>query len=334
MDRPKRPTIVDVAEIAGVSRGTVSRVLNGQQWVSPSSRAAVEHAIRQTGYRVNQHARSLSTGRSNSVGFLITEPHQLLFEDPNFTHLLHHTAKYLASRDMPTVLLVAGTPEEQAQAGRYIADGHVDGVLLISSHLGSSIMTELAEAKVPTVACGTPLGDENRIGFVSAEDRQGGYEMTRHLISKGRKRVAMITGPLDLPGGVLRLDGYKDALGEAFDETLIAHGDYSRESGRKAMMELIERRPDLDAVFAANDLMAVGAMAILRDRGIRIPQDIAIGGFDDSGVADNAEVPLTTMRQPYDRIAEEMVALLFQVMDGKAPTSKTLPVTLIERAST
>ena len=100
------------------------------------------------------------------------------------------------------------------------------------------------------------------------------------------------------------------------------------------MLELIERRPDLDAVFAANDLMAVGAMAILRDRGIRIPQDIAIGGFDDSGVADNAEVPLTTMRQPYDRIAEEMVALLFQVMDGKAPTSKTLPVTLIERAST
>lgn len=333
MERRKRPTIIDVAEVAGVSRGTVSRVLNGQQCVSPSSRAAVEDAIRKTGYRVNLHARSLSTGRSNSVGFLLTEPHQLLFDDPNFARLLRHTAQQLAERDMPTVLLVAGSPEEQQQAERYVAAGHVDGVLLISSRLGSPIIKNLLRDKVPTVACGVPIGYEGRIGYVTADDRLGGFEMTKHLMSKGRSRVAMITGPLDRPGGILRLAGYREALGDAYDESLVANGDYSRESGRTAMLELLERRPDLDAVFAANDLMAVGAMAVLREQGKRIPEDVALGGFDDSGVATSAEIPLTTMRQPYDRIAAEMVRLLFEVMDGKTPTSITLPAILVERQS-
>ena len=189
MERQKRPAIIDVAEMAGVSRGTVSRVVNGHQWVSPAAQVAVEDAIRKTGYRVNIHARSLSTGRSCSVGFLLTEPQQLLFEDPNFARLLRYTAQALSIHDVPTVLLIAGSPQEQQRVGRYVTAGHVDGVLLISSHSDSPIIEELLTRQVPTVVCGIPLGFEGRVGYVTADDRQGGLAMTQHLLERGRQRI-------------------------------------------------------------------------------------------------------------------------------------------------
>lgn len=329
----KRPTIRDVAAAAGVSRGTVSRVINGGHWVSPEALTAVQEAIRTTGYSMNQHARSLATGRSNSIAFLLTEPQHLLFEDPTFSILLRGAAEALSQREMPLLLMVAGTPEERRRITDYITAGHVDGVLLISSHRDNPMVRSLLRAEIPVIACGVPIGYEDSVGYVSADDVGGARKMTQHLRDSGRARIATVTGPLDTPGGTMRLAGYKEALGDAFDESLVRNGDYSREGGRAAMAELLEARPDLDAVFVASDLMAAGAITAIKDSGRSIPGDVAVGGFDDSGLAATLDPPLTTMRQPFERISSEMVRLLLEVVDGQEPAAVTLPATLVRRES-
>ena len=329
----RRPTIRDVAAAAGVSRGTVSRVINGGHWVSPEALAAVNEAIRATGYAANQHARSLATGRSNSVAFLLTEPQHLLFEDPNFSILLRGAAEALGKREMPLLLMVAGTSEERARITAYVTAGHVDGVLLISSHQGNPMVGALLRAGVPTISCGIPLGFEGKVGYVAADDAGGARIMTRHLLDLGRTRVATITGPLDTSGGTLRLEGYRAELGDRFDESLVAYGDYSRDSGDRAMRELLARRPDLDAVFVASDLMASGALVALSESGRRVPDDVAVGGFDDNGLAANVHPALTTMRQPFERISSEMVRLLLEVIDGQVPAAITVPTSLVLRDS-
>jgi len=332
--RRRRPTILDVAEEAGVSRGTVSRVINGGHWVSPQALAAVQEAIRTTGYQINHHARSLVTGRSNSVAFLLTEPQHLLFEDPNFSILLRGAAQALGKRGMPLLLMVAGTPAEVERVVDYVAGGHIDGVLLISTHADNPVVGSLQRRGIPTIACGALLGSESKVGYVSADDLGGARQMTRHLLDGGRTRIATVTGPMDTPGGRLRLEGYRQELGERFDSELVDNGDYTREGGAAAMRRLLERRPDLDAVFVASDLMAAGALVALRQAGRRVPDDVAVGGFDDSGLAATLEPPLTTMRQPFERISHEIVRLLLEVIDGNEPAAMILPTTLVVRSST
>lgn len=330
----RRPTIRDVAAAAGVSYGTVSRVLNGGRWVSAETEAAVHDAIRRTSYRVNPHARTLATNRSNSIGFLLTESQQLLFDDPVFSDLVRGTAQALAEYDKSLVLIIAGTPAEQARAANYLTAGHVDGVLLaFSSHGGNPLIDELLAARVPVVSAGQPVGYEGRLGSVSADDFEGAKRMVEYLVSKGRRQIALIAGPQDTPGGINRLAGYRAALGTSNDQ-LIVYGDYGRESGVRALEELLHRRVDFDAVFAANDAMAVGAISALRDAGLEVPTRVAVAGFDDSVFATSSEPQLTTMRQPFDRISSELVRLLLSVIDGDEPATITLRATLVERDST
>lgn len=329
----RRPTIDDVAEAAGVSRGTVSRVLNGGRWVSADAKAAVDTAIRKTGYRVNPHARSLATNRTGSVAFLLTEDHQLLFEDPNFSMLLTGAAQALAEKQLSLVLIMAGSAAEQQRALAYIEAGHVDGVLLVSAHSGQRLISDIVDSKVPAIACGIPLGFQKRLGYVAADDLEGAREMVAYLRGLGRTRVATIAGPLDTPGGVTRLEGYRLELGDAFDERLVRHGDYGRASGEVAMRELLAAEPTVDAVFVANDRMAAGAIDALQAAGRRVPEDVAVGGFDDSSIALGTDPALTTMRQPFERISAEMVRLLLQVIDGERPAAITLPTELVVRAS-
>ncbi|MFE2297675.1 LacI family DNA-binding transcriptional regulator [Streptomyces sp. NPDC059445] len=335
--RRKPPTIHDVAREAGVSRGTVSRVLNGGHYVSPSAAEAVNAAIRRTGYVVNRHARSLITGRSDSVGFLLTEPQERFFEDPNFNVLLRGCTQALAAHDVPLLLMLAGTQDERRRITRYITAGHVDGVLLVSSHSGDPVAEELREAGVPLVACGKPIGLGSKVSYVAADDRDGARDMVTHLLSLGRRRIGMVTGPLDTPGGVERLAGYREVLAEAgveADDRLIASGDYSRASGEAGAELLLDRAPDMDAVFVASDLMAQGVLAALRKAGRRVPEDVAVGGFDDSPAATAATPALTTIRQPWDRISSEMVRVLLAQIGGEDPAAVILPTELVRREST
>ncbi|WP_353807628.1 LacI family DNA-binding transcriptional regulator [Agromyces sp. SYSU T00194] len=330
----RRPTIEDVARESGVSRGTVSRVLNGGHWVSDEARIAVEQAIKKTGYRINPHARNLATSRANSIAFLLTESQDRLFEDPNFSALMRGAADALAERDLPLVLIMAGSDDEQRRATDFIMGGHVDGALLVSSHAGREhFLKRLVEGEVPLVSCGIPLGYERRIGYVTADDVGGARDMVAYLREQGRSHIATITGPEDTSGGVGRLAGYREELGDAYDERYVAHGDYSRASGVRAMRELLDRVPDLDAVFVANDVMAAGALEVLRSAGRRVPEDVAVAGFDDAPTATRVSPALTTMRQPFERIAHEMVRMLLDVIDGRPGARMSLPTELVARES-
>ncbi|MFD7599171.1 LacI family DNA-binding transcriptional regulator [Streptomyces mirabilis] len=335
--RRRPPTIHDVAREAGVSRGTVSRVLNGGHYVSPAAQEAVNAAIRRTGYVVNRHARSLITGRSDSIGFLLTEPQERFFEDPNFNVLLRGCTQALAGHDIPLLLMLAGTEDERRRITRYITAGHVDGVLLVSSHSGDPVAEQLREAGVPLVACGKPIGLGSKVSYVAADDRDGARDMVKHLVSLGRRRIGMVTGPLDTPGGVERLAGYREVLAEAgieADDRLVASGDYSRASGEAGAEQLLHHAADMDAVFVASDLMAQGVLAALHKAGRRVPEDVAVGGFDDSPAATAVTPALTTIRQPWDRISNEMVRVLLAQIGGDDPAAVILPTELVRRDST
>ncbi|MGP3982495.1 LacI family DNA-binding transcriptional regulator [Streptomyces sp. KR80] len=335
--RRKPPTIHDVAREAGVSRGTVSRVLNGGRYVSPAAHEAVNAAIRRTGYVVNRHARSLITGRSDSVGFLLTEPQEKLFEDPNFNVLLRGCTQALAAHDIPLLLMLAGTQDERRRITRYITAGHVGGILLVSSHSGNPVVEELRKAGVALVACGKPMELGSKVSYVAADDRDGARDMVKHLLSLGRRRIGTVTGPLDTSGGVERLAGYREVLtgaGIELDERLVVSGDYSRAGGEAGAERLLVQAPDMDAVFVASDLMAQGVLAALHRAGRRVPEDVAVGGFDDSPAATATTPALTTIRQPWDRISTEMVRVLLAQIGGEDHAAVILPTELVKRQST
>lgn len=330
----RRPTIHDVARASGVSRGTVSRALNGDPYVSTAALAAVRRAVAETGYVVNRAARSLVTQRTGTVVMVLSEPQEKLFEDPNFSVLLRVATRRLAQRDVALVMMVAGDDGDRERVVRYLRGGHADGVLLLSAHSGDPLLAELEGLAIPAVACGAVLGREGVIPYAAADDREGARQMAQYLVDQGRKKIATITGPLDTPGGLNRLEGFCDVLGRKAVKKLIAHGDYSRHSGEAAMHELLDRVPDLDAVFVGSDLMAAGALAVLRERGRRVPEDVAVGGFDDSAIAGSTHPKLTTVRQPLEQVATETVRLLLELIDGaETVESLVLPTELVTRES-
>jgi DNA-binding LacI/PurR family transcriptional regulator len=326
----KRPTIEDVATVAGVSRGTVSRVLNGGHYVSPAALQSVNDAIKRTGYVVNHHARSLVTQRSGSVAFVLAEPDERLFADPNFSVLLRGCTQALAEHDIGLFVCIASSADERLRVTRFVSAGHVDGVLLVSAHAGDPIVEQLQSSGVPLVAIGVPLGRESWMAYVAADDREGARQLVTHLASSGRSRIVTITGPLDTSGGQQRLLGFQDVVPDG----LVAEGDYTQESGERAMTSLLARDPRLDAVFVASDVMALGALAALRRAGRRVPEDVAVGGFDDSSAAIAARPTLTTVRQPFRRISAEMVRLLLALVDGEPRAAVILPTELVVREST
>jgi DNA-binding LacI/PurR family transcriptional regulator len=307
----RRPTIGDVAALAGVSAGTVSRTLNGKRWVSDETRRAVEDAVRKTGYRANAQARGLKLRRSGLVAVLLGERIDRLFGDPNFAVLLRGISESLAARDMSMVLLLAGDEHDRARALDLAASGQVDGAIFVSWYDDDAIVEALDRIAVPVVFCGDPSAVRPGASFVCADDFAASARIVEHLRGRGRSRIAMIAHPTPE-----RVDGYLHVLGEAADPTIIEHGDYSRSSGYEAMQRLLAKDPSIDAVFAGNDLMAAGAIDAIHDAGLRVPEDIAVGGFDDSAVATQTTPALTTVRQPFDRISTELTRLLMDQIDG------------------
>jgi DNA-binding LacI/PurR family transcriptional regulator len=234
---------------------------------------------------------------------------------------------------MTLVMAIAGTDEERKRISRYVTSGHVDGVLLVSAHQGNPLLDEWRGRGIPLVACGRPMDHERDLAFVAADDRDGARQMVRYLVQQGRRRIGMITGPLDTPGGVDRLAGYLDVLGDADRDELVVTGDYVRDSGEAAMTQLLAQAPDIDAVFVASDLMAAGALTALHRAGRRVPEDVAVGGFDDSSVATFVQPALTTIRQPMSRISAEMVRLLMDLIAGRPPAAVIIPTELVRRES-
>ncbi|WP_298049391.1 LacI family DNA-binding transcriptional regulator [uncultured Bifidobacterium sp.] len=334
MSRPGQPTILDVARMAGVSRATVSRYLNGHRWVSADSAAKIKEAIERTHYVANAHARALVTGRGGSVAFLLGEPQHLLFEDPNFATLLQSVADELGKRGQSFLLMTANGEEERRRDISFLKAGHVDGVIQVAWHRNSKdLIDELVEANIPTVIAERPADDTLPVGYVHVEDYGSARKACEYLHSRGAGKIAMIAGP-DGPSGTRdRVHGFLDVEGEDARDRIV-YGDYSSRSGEIGMKALLEQCSDIDAVFISSDAMAVGAMKVLRSNGIRVPEDMQIIGFDDSSAAMLADPPLTTIKQPFDEIGRYLVTLLNQIIDGGKSVGVTLPCELIKRGTT
>jgi DNA-binding LacI/PurR family transcriptional regulator len=333
--RRRKPTIEDVADLAGVSRGTVSRVLNGAHHVRHDLVESVNNAIEALGYSVNQAARNLAAGRTGSVAFVISEHQERLFEDPNFGTFVKVFTRELRLQGRHLLVTVAGDHEEETFLGNYLSAGHVDGALLALPRLGEPMLARLANSHLPLVVMGRPLGYENSgLSWVAVDDEAGAHEMVTYLLGRGRSRIATVTGPLHTSSGRGRFEGYRRATGEAFRDSLAAEGDWSVLSGRLCAERILHQHPDIDAVFAASDLMALGVIAALRQAGRRVPEDVAVAGFDDSAAATMAEPPLTTMRNPLEESAVEAVNILDALMTGRSgPRQVVLPTALVPRQS-
>ncbi|MFE9776089.1 LacI family DNA-binding transcriptional regulator [Streptomyces sp. NPDC005931] len=339
-----RPTLEAVAARAGVSRATVSRVVNGAEGVTDALVERVRRAVDELGYVPNQAARTLVTRRHDAIAVIVAEPETRVFADPFFARQLRGISKELTAHDNQLVLLLTEGRDDHARVARYLAGGHVDGALVFSLHLDDPLPGLIRQAGVPTVFGGRPDWSDGRDGavYVDSDNRGGARDAVRHLLALGRTRVAHITGALDQTSAVDRLDGFRDVMVDA-DPRLVVEGDFTAGGGERAMRELLDRCPDLDAVFAANDLTAAGALRVLREHGRRVPDDVAVVGFDDMvPLAEQTDPPLTTVRQDIEGMGRLMARLLLRGLDrggasqddvGGAPSSVILPTTLVRRAS-
>jgi DNA-binding LacI/PurR family transcriptional regulator len=331
-----RPTLEQVAALAGVSTATVSRVLNRSPRVSASAQASVEGAVAELGYVPNPAARSLARRRTDTIALVASEPEERAFADPFYPAIVQGIAEAIADTDLQLILLLAQGVRAQQKVERYVLQGHVDGVVMLCQHGDDALPRAFVAAGIPIVMTGRPR-DTLSLPFVDADNRGGARAATEHLL-RSKRKVATITGPLDLTVTADRFDGYRDALataGIAFEPDLVAAGDFTAESGGRAMEQLLARTPDLDGVFAASDAMAIGALRQLAAVGVRVPHDVAVVGFDDVAVAASAVPPLTTMRQPFAEMTHALTDLLQRRIAGDAAPDEhvVFPTELVRRAS-
>jgi DNA-binding LacI/PurR family transcriptional regulator len=339
--RGSRPTLEAVAAHAGVSRATVSRVVNGGPGVRTEVREKVQRSVEELGYVPNSAARSLVTRRTGAVAVVIAEPETRVFSDPFFAQQLRGISRELSERDTQLLLMLLEHRRDYARIGRYLSGGHVDGALMFSLHSDDPLPGMAAESGLPTVFGGRPgwPGAEQDRGllYVDTDNRGGARQAVEHLLEGGRRRIAVITGSLDQTSALDRLHGYRDALGAAGARPgMEAHGGFTAEGGERAMRELLDRHPDMDAVFAGSDLMASGALRALRSGGRRVPQDVAVVGYDDLEPAAWADPPLTTVRQDVEGMGRMMAELLMRRLDRSAaepPAPVVTPARLVVRAS-
>ncbi|GLY47101.1 LacI family transcriptional regulator [Lentzea sp. NBRC 102530] len=321
--------------MAGVSKSTVSRVINGEKYVSERSRQAVHRAIALLGYSPNHAARTLAGSKANAIALVISELGSRVLADPFFAGVLRGVHAELAGHHVQ-LLVMMNQPLDGEDQIAYLTGGHVDGALVVSLHGEDPLPRTLHETGLPTVVGGRPLVGGS-VPFVDADNFTGALEAVRYLISLGRQKIATIAGPHDMAVGMDRLSGWRCGLAEhGMAVDLVAHsGDFTPESGALAMLQLLRRAPDLDAVFVAADIMALGALRVLQERGYRVPGDVAVVGFDDSVLASTAVPPLTTVRQDVEGFGRTMTWRLLAELAGeeKLPQSVLLPTSLVRRAS-
>jgi DNA-binding LacI/PurR family transcriptional regulator len=329
-------TLEHVATAARVSRATASRVVNGDRRVGDQARTAVEAAIDELGYVPNHAARTLVTRRTHSVAVVIPEPTTQLFGDPFFPRVLRGISDGLSEADLQLVLLMPQDPTDEHRVERFVEAGHTDGVMLLSLHGSHELPERLRRRGVPLVVGGRPPVEG--CVYVDVDNRGGAARAVDHLVDIGRRRIATIAGPQDMAAGSDRLTGYQmrmSAAGLAPDESLVEIADFSLGGGRAAMERLLARAPSLDAVFVASDLMAVGAVAALVAAGRRIPDDVAVVGYDDSQLALTTEPNLSSVQQPIAEMGRELVRLLLEEIrsPGGPPRHVVLGTRLVVRGS-
>ncbi len=318
---PSGATVVQVAEAAGVSPSTVSRILNGSARVSDEKRQAVEKAIFDLNFKPNQLAQSLKRGLSMTIGVLTQA-----IDSPFFNETLRGIEDALTSIGYAP-LIVSGNwnAREEAERIGLLMARRVDGIIILTGHLDDDTIIRFSE-HVPIVATGREF-DAPRARSIRLDQVAGGYLATRHLIDQGHRRIAHIAGITAHLDAVDRLAGYRKALedaGIAYEPRLVVQGDFREAGGLMAIAQLLERGEPFTAVFAANDQTAYGARLALYRKGIRVPDDVSLIGFDDLPASLYTTPPLTTVRQPMHEIGRLLVDMLHALIANK-PARFALP---------
>ena len=328
-------TLEEVAQLAGVSRSTVSRVINDSPHVSDGTREKVWNAVRTSGYQPHAAARSLVTNRTGIIGLLIPEAVKTLFSDPFFLLLIQGIADACNHHQYHLMLSVfSGQEGEEDPYRRVVGSGYLDGVVIASTTLDDPLIPRLLQDRIPFVSVGR-YPDE-QASYVDVDNIGGARKAVEHLVESGHRRIATITGPQRMIAGLDRLTGYREALsshGLPADDGLVAEGDFTEDGGRTAMQRLLPHDPD--GVFVASDTMALGALKALREADVQVPDDVALVGFDDMPYAATAAPPLTTLRQPIQRIGSLACETLLDIVEnGLEPVRRTVvPAQLVVRAS-
>ena len=336
MDVRQRLTLEEIGRLAGVSRSTVSRVINGQPDVSAEAKKRVLAVIDDTGFQPNQAARSLVSVRTNVLGLVIPSAVHNLFADPYFGRLIQGITKAANTAGQTlSLFLFEDESEETALYPRVIASGLLDGLIVTATRVGDPLVVRLLRDRVPFVMVGRPDNDD--ITHVDVDNRGGARIGTEHLLQHGHQRIGMVAAPSNTTTGADRRAGFLDAMVEAGIEvppSLIVEGDYTSRGGYEAMNRLLDTRPD--AVFCASDTMALGVLRALADAGLRCPDDMALVSFDGLIEADESGLPITTVQQPIRQTGEEAVSLLLDLVDDDGetqPVRRTLSTELVVRRS-
>lgn len=329
--KPKRPTYAEIAKLAGVSEATVSRVLNGDDKVDSERIKAVTKAVESLGYKKNRAAAALASGRTGLIAVVIDDDLSV-FQDPFWGTITNGISRVLMENEMQTLLLVAPLDKLDSPVAQYLQRGEVDGAIFLQLQK-DSLIKKLAKQNLPLVVNGTPHSS-NPFAYVDADNAGGAYAAVEHFVKTGRKSIAVITGDLTNTAAEHRLDGYLAAVNFfklQESKSLIAKGDWTRESGFNLANKLMEKNPDLDAIFCSNDIMALGAIAAIQEAGKSVPEDIAVIGFDDSFLAQNSHPGLTSVRQDIVGLGMEAAKMILAILRGEEVHSEILSCELVLR---
>jgi LacI family transcriptional regulator, galactose operon repressor len=328
-------TLEQIAIIADVSRATVSRVINNDPNVSEKTRARVMRVIQELNFQPNRAARSLAGGRAGVIGLVIPVGVGTIFAEPFFSLLIQGVTSESNSRDVSTMLWLAEPDYERRMITKILYNGLVDGLIISSTTSDDPLIEAICHSHMPFVIVGRyPCQDE--LNYVDSDNLNGAHQAVEHLLGSGHQRIATISGPQNTAVGQDRYQGYVQTFhqhGLSVSPELVVESNFTDQGGYSAMQQLLPQRPD--AVFVASDWMALGAMRALREVGVRVPEDIALVGFDDIPLASQTMPPLTTIRQQILQMGALASQMLLDLLDnpGSPPVQKILPTELVVRAS-
>lgn len=325
----------DIAQLSGFSRSTVSRVINNDPNVRDSTRQRVLEVIQSTNYSPNLAARGLAAGRTQILGLVIPQEVLSLFSDPYYPILIKGVAAACNALDYSVMLWLADPEFERHTMSRMLDNSLLDGVLVAAAIEDDPIIAALRERTMPFVTVGR-LPHHDDISYIDVDNKQGALDAVTHLLRMGHRRIACIRSPLNTGVGLDRLAGYFEALERrnvAVEAELIVEGDFTEMSGYVAVQRLLPHRPD--AIFAFSDNMAMGAMRALREAGVLVPDDLALVGFDDIPQSARVVPPLTTVRQPTERVGRLAAEMLIEAIErpDEGPRRVILPTELVIRQS-
>lgn len=330
-NRKKEPTVYDVARIAGVSPSTVSRFLNRTTYVSDEKSQKIAQAITELGYTPNFHQQQNTSCRSMTIGVLVQHP-----DSPYTSRILNDMENVLLARGYALVLASGHWQNKlEMHALDYLMKSHVDGLVVVTGTLSEELIVQTAKS-IPVVAVGFNIEGEN-IRSIHLDNVLGGYIATLHLLQLGHVNIAHIKGLATQPDAGARFNGYKKALAEAdikVNVKLVKQGDFSAEMGYQKTIELIESHVHFSAIFASNDLTAYGAIKALTDRGLRVPEDVSVVGFDDLPTSQYFTPSLTTLRQPIEEIGTVCAHSMLNLLSGEQHEARLPPIDLMLRQST